>query len=230
MARMDAPPSLHVEWLWQSPRRASLTTAPSGVMGISVSASSFTRYDGTSPANASVMARADAAPIPGRAVGVSFLARAAHSSGSVSLTRARAPVHAFVLKPPTKARSRQWTIRARASSGVTLFRLGGTRPASGGRDAQLEGHAHLVDEIGDGLGSAAVDGASGGAVRVAFPRPGPPAHAGDQRHPVDAHRAGGRRPADPSTGVDARRLRVVAGQHHGRRTGHAAASLVTPSP
>ena len=44
--------------------------AATSLIGTSVSASSFTRYDGVSPARASVMARADASPMPGRSVSV----------------------------------------------------------------------------------------------------------------------------------------------------------------
>ena len=65
------------------------------------------------------MIRAVESPMPGRSVSVPAAARSSSSSGSVVRTTSSARTQAFVLKPVTWARSRQWTIRCRASAGVT---------------------------------------------------------------------------------------------------------------
>ena len=46
MVSIDAPPSDHVEWVWQSPLRAARTASPSPISTAVVS-SSFLRYSGT---------------------------------------------------------------------------------------------------------------------------------------------------------------------------------------
>ena len=64
-----APPSLQVVWLWQSPRSAARSSAPSPI-GIAVSASSSARYSSMPPSRARAMTLAVDGPMPGRSCSV----------------------------------------------------------------------------------------------------------------------------------------------------------------
>ena len=70
IASIGAPPSLQVEWRWQSPFSASRYTCPSGVIDTCDSASILARYAGSSPVSASVMTAAVDDPMPSRSVSV----------------------------------------------------------------------------------------------------------------------------------------------------------------
>ena len=73
-----APPSLQVEWVWQSPLSAARIAAPSPI-GICEVCSRSTMRSGTSPAAAWVMTAAVLSPMPGSSVSVPSLSRRSSS-------------------------------------------------------------------------------------------------------------------------------------------------------